>query len=75
MAPKEIHAILNEDGTYHITGICSVKDGELIHDATFDIPRAAIDIRPKADAQGRLVDFVIPEYEKETAYGRTHIPH
>ena len=75
MTPKEIHAILNEDGTYHITGICPVKDGELMHDATFVIPRATIDIHTKADTKGRLMDFIIPEYEKETTYGRTHIPH
>ena len=75
MTPKEIHAILNEDGTYHITGICPVKDGELTFDVTFDISRAKIDINPIADSQGRLIDFTIPEYEKETTYGRTHIPH
>ena len=65
MTPKEIHAYLNEDGTYRITGICPVRDGELIMDATFDISRGKIDINPIADAQGRLVDFIIPEYEKE----------
>ena len=64
MTAKEIHAFLNEDGTYRITGICPVRDGELVMDATFDIPRAEIDINPIADAQGRLVDFVIPEFNE-----------
>jgi hypothetical protein len=75
MTAKEIHAFLNEDGTYHITGICLIRDGELTLDATFDISRAKIDISPIADRQGRLIDFTIPEYEKETTYGRTHFPH
>lgn len=65
MTPKEIHAFLNEDGTYHITGICPIRDGELTIDGTFDIPRAEIDIHPKADTKGHLVDFIIPEYKKE----------
>ena len=64
MTAKEIHAFLNEDGTYRITGICPVRDGELVMDVTFDIPRAEIDINPIADAQGRLVDFVIPEFNE-----------
>lgn len=65
MTPKEIHAFLNEDGTYRITGICPVRDGELVIDATLNIPRAEIDIRPKADAKGRFVDFIISEQEKD----------
>ena len=60
MTPKEIHAFLSEDGTYHVTGVCPIRDGERIIDATFDIPRAAIDIHPQADVKGRLVDFVMP---------------
>jgi hypothetical protein len=62
---KEIHAYLNEDGTYRIEGIgCAMDDGKL-KDASFNVPRAKITIEPLADTTGELMSLTVENNANE----------
>jgi hypothetical protein len=45
---KEIHAYLNEDGTYRVEVVgCAIANGEL-KEITYECPRAKITVEPLA---------------------------
>ena len=58
---KEIHAYLNEDGTYRIEGITMIHDTENKFEAQVMINRARISIIPMADAEKKCMSFVVPK--------------
>ena len=58
---KEIHAYLNEDGTYRIEGITMICDTENKFEAQVMINRARISIIPMADAEKKYMSFVVPK--------------
>ena len=59
---KEIHAYLNEDGTYRVEGIEEVFDGKEFVDATVKFNRARISIDALADVNGAICDVIIEEH-------------
>ena len=61
---KEIHAYLNDDGSYHIEGIETIYDTEKFIDARIEISKAKITIVPMADAEKRYMVITIPEEER-----------
>ena len=58
---KEIHAYLNEDGTYRVEGIGLTTENGILRDVAFDISRAKITIIPLADANGELMSMTVEE--------------
>jgi hypothetical protein len=62
---KEIHAYLNEDGTYRVEGVVRVADNEEVRDAAFNISRAKITISPIADANRELMSLTVENNANE----------
>ena len=63
---KEIHAYLNEDGTYRIEGIGYAMDNGVSKEVAVKIPRARIDVEALAHKDsGEIYSVLVKESDND----------
>ena len=65
---KEIHAYLNEDGTYRVEGVGWAMDDGKLKDVFFNVSRAKIAIEPLADTAGELMSLTVENNDNEETH-------
>lgn len=62
---KEIHAYLNEDGTYRINGITMVFDSGKFMEAEVKMDRAKISITSMSNAEKECMSITVPDTKED----------
>ena len=62
---KEIHAYLNEDGTYRVEGIGWSMYNDVLRDVVVNASRAKITIEPLANTAGELISLTVENNANE----------